>query len=79
MTQYWKMPLLSGNKNILDSGYKTFNNMEEGKDFPLVAKIFDEDGTEVAKLPQWGYWRRDKSHPLSGHCILVLCLKELFL
>ena len=30
----------SVNKNILDSGYKTFNNMEEAKDFPLAAKIF---------------------------------------
>ena len=30
----------SVNKKILDSGYKTFNSMEEAKDFPLAAKIF---------------------------------------
>ena len=31
----------SVSKNILDSGYKTFNNMEEAKDFPVAAKIFE--------------------------------------
>ena len=30
----------SVNKKILDSGYKTFNSMEEAKDFPVAAKIF---------------------------------------
>ena len=30
----------SVNKKILDSGYKTFNNMEEAKDVPVAAKIF---------------------------------------
>jgi hypothetical protein len=29
------------NKKIIDSGYKTFNNMEEAKDFPIAAKIFE--------------------------------------
>ena len=29
------------NKKILDSGYKTFNSMEEAKDFPVAAKIFE--------------------------------------
>ena len=32
----------SVNKNILDSGYKTFNNMEEAKGFPLAVKIFEK-------------------------------------
>ena len=31
----------SVNKKILDSGYKTFNNMEEAKDSPVAAKIFE--------------------------------------
>ena len=31
----------SVNKKILDSGYKTFNNMEEAKDVPVAAKIFE--------------------------------------
>ena len=31
------------NKKILDSGYKTFNSMEEAKDFPVAAKIFEND------------------------------------
>ena len=30
----------SVNKKILDSGYKTFNSMEEAKDFPVAANIF---------------------------------------
>ena len=30
----------SVNKKILDSGYKTFNNMEEAKDSPVAAEIF---------------------------------------
>ena len=38
----------SVNKNILDSGYKTFNNMEEAKDFPLAAKIFEN--ADVASI-----------------------------
>ena len=31
----------SVNKKILDLGYKTFNSMEEAKDFPVAAKIFE--------------------------------------
>ena len=31
----------SVNKKILDSGYKTFNNMEEANDVPVAAKIFE--------------------------------------
>jgi len=31
----------SVNKKILDSGYKTFNSMEEAKDSPVAAKIFE--------------------------------------
>ena len=31
----------SVNKKILDSGYKTFNSMEEAKDLPIAAKIFE--------------------------------------
>ena len=38
----------SVNKNILDSGYKTFNNMEEAKDFPLAVKIFEN--ADVASI-----------------------------
>ena len=30
----------SVNKKILESGYKTFNSIEEAKDFPVAAKIF---------------------------------------
>jgi hypothetical protein len=30
----------SVNKQILDSDYKTFNSLEEAKDFPVAAKIF---------------------------------------
>jgi NFU1 iron-sulfur cluster scaffold homolog, mitochondrial len=30
----------SVNKQILDSGYKTFNSLEDAKDFPVAAKIF---------------------------------------
>ena len=29
------------NKKILDSGYKTFNTIEEAKSFPVAAKIFE--------------------------------------
>ena len=36
------------NKKILDSGYKTFNSMEEAKDFPVAAKIFQN--TDVASI-----------------------------
>ena len=36
------------NKKILDSGYKTFNSMEEAKDFPVAVKIFENaDVTSV--------------------------------
>ena len=38
----------SVNKKILDSGYKTFNNMEEAKDFPVAAKIFEN--ADVASI-----------------------------
>jgi NFU1 iron-sulfur cluster scaffold homolog, mitochondrial len=30
----------SVNQQILDSGYKTFNSLEEAKDFPVAATIF---------------------------------------
>ena len=30
----------SVNKKILESGYKTFNSIEEAKDFPVAVKIF---------------------------------------
>ena len=33
----------SVNKKILDSGYKTFNSLEEAKDFPVAAKILEND------------------------------------
>ena len=36
------------NKKILDSGYKTFNNMEEAKDSPVAAKIFEN--ADVASI-----------------------------
>jgi hypothetical protein len=29
----------SVNQQILDSGYKTFNSMEDAKDFPVAEKI----------------------------------------
>ena len=38
----------SVNKKILDSGYKTFNNMEEAKDVPVAAKIFEN--ADVASI-----------------------------
>ena len=38
----------SVNKKILDSGYKTFNSMEEAKDFPVAAKIFEN--ADVASI-----------------------------
>jgi hypothetical protein len=38
----------SVNKKILDSGYKTFNNMEEAKDSPVAAKIFEN--ADVASI-----------------------------
>ena len=34
----------SVNKKILDSGYKTFNTVEEAKDSPVAAKIFESAG-----------------------------------
>ena len=36
------------NKKIIDSGYKTFNSMEEAKDFPVAAKIFEN--ADVASI-----------------------------
>ena len=38
----------SVNKKIVESGYKTFNNMEEAKDFPVAARIFEN--AEVASV-----------------------------
>ena len=32
------------NKKILDSGYKTFNSLEDAKDFPVAAKILENEG-----------------------------------
>ena len=32
----------SVNKKIVESGYKTFNNMEEAKDSPVAARIFEK-------------------------------------
>ena len=34
----------SVDKKIIDSGYKTFNNMEEAKEVPVAEKIFENDG-----------------------------------
>ena len=31
------------NKKILDSGYKTFNSLEDAKDFPVAAKILTNE------------------------------------
>ena len=36
------------NKKIIESGYKTFNNMEEAKDSPVAARIFEN--AEVASV-----------------------------
>ena len=33
----------SVNQQILDSGYKTFNSLEDAKDFPVAAKIFQNE------------------------------------
>jgi len=38
----------SVNKKIVESGYKTFNNMEEAKDSPVAARIFEN--AEVASV-----------------------------
>ncbi|MBT7521288.1 MAG: hypothetical protein HN646_03375 [Nitrospina sp.] len=38
----------SVNKKIIESGYKTFNNMEEAKDSPVAARIFEN--AEVASV-----------------------------
>jgi len=38
----------SVDKKLLDSGYKTFNNLEEAKDYPVAKKIFEN--TEVASV-----------------------------
>ena len=38
----------SVNKKILESGYKTFNSIEEAKDFPVAAKIFEN--ADVASI-----------------------------
>ena len=32
------------NKKILDSGYKTFNSLEDAKDFPVASKILGNEG-----------------------------------
>ena len=32
------------NKKILDSGDKTFNSLEDAKDFPVAAKILENEG-----------------------------------
>ena len=32
------------NKKIPDSGYKTFNSLEDAKDFPVAAKILENEG-----------------------------------
>ena len=42
----------SVNKKILESGYKTFNSMEEAKDFPVAAKIFEKHG-----IGCWWKWQ----------------------
>ena len=33
----------SVNQQILDSGYKTFNSLENSKDFPVAEKIFENE------------------------------------
>ena len=33
----------SVNQQILDSGYKTFNSLEDAKDLPVVVKIFENE------------------------------------
>ena len=38
----------SVNKKILESGYKTFNSIEEAKDFPVAVKIFEN--ADVASI-----------------------------
>ena len=38
----------SVNKKIIESGYKTFNNMEEAKDSAVAARIFEN--AEVASV-----------------------------
>ena len=38
----------SVNKKIIESGYKTFNNIEEAKDSPVAARIFEN--AEVASV-----------------------------
>ena len=38
----------SVNKKIVESGYKTFNNIEEAKDSPVAARIFEN--AEVASV-----------------------------
>ena len=32
------------NKKVIESGYKTFNNLEEAKEHPLAAKLFETAG-----------------------------------
>ena len=34
---------ISVNQQILDSGYKTFNSLEDAKDLPVVVKIFENE------------------------------------
>ena len=38
----------SVNKKILESGYKTFNSIEEAEDFPVAVKIFEN--ADVASI-----------------------------
>jgi NFU1 iron-sulfur cluster scaffold homolog, mitochondrial len=33
----------SVNQQIIDSGYKTFNSVEDAKDYPVAAKIFKNE------------------------------------
>ena len=54
----------SVNKKILESGYKTFNSIEEAKDFPVAVKIFEN--ADVASIfimaeAEGGYIRYKKN------------------
>ena len=40
----------SVNKKVIESGYKTFNNLEEATGNPLAAKLFENDGLESVFL-----------------------------
>ena len=37
----------SVNKKVIESGYKTFNNLEEATGHPLAAKLFENDGQNL--------------------------------